>query len=211
MLPAVPETNLLPLFDGKTQLCVIIHWAPLFINDRGERFGYPMSDSKLWLQHTHTVVQCSANIFLLFFFFPFRCLLLIPHAAWLSEAIWWRRDSSHTQLQICCGTLNRRQRGLVSGKKTLYLISLALFLGGINSHRKTISSSFSLMHLPSLFHTGVALKSYPVYRHSESIIFRSMQTFCLWDENSQYRTKREQTDDVSSPTYYSFVILARWL
>lgn len=45
------------------------------------------------------------------------------------------------------------------------------------------------MHLPSLFHTGVALKSYPIYRHSESIMFRSMQRFCLWDS-----TKQGQTD-----------------
>lgn len=137
-----------------------------------------MTNSKLWLQHTGG--QCSADIF--FLFFTVYCwFLMLPDSV---RCFSWRRDSSHVcrEPQAAVAHYSQAKRG----DHCISNFTVSLFFKF--STVKTLSHPFlnHLLHLPSHFHSGVAVKSYPIYRHSESIMFRSFQRFCRRNKNSQY-------------------------
>lgn len=178
---------------------LIIPWAPLFINHREK-------DLDIWWQTVNSDCdmrggeQCRAKIFFLFFFF--HCLLLIPHAAWLSPPLSLRRDSSRTCTESQSSWQTSPRRENTKWKNALNLISPPLYFGYIRTEKALSSPPLfnHLVHLLSLFHSGVAVKSYPIYRHSECIIVRSIQMVGPGDENSQYSTHCKEKRTGTVPT-----------
>lgn len=151
--------------DGETSFSLIIHWASLFIHPRGT-FRYLIANCKLWLGKSTTPQNPR----------PDNYLLLTGRAAWLSEADVTAR--TYPRSQSCYTPSQTSQWGrYVSTKcETLTLISQPpCFL--TNSHSTSIFSSSISNHpilLPSAFQSGVALKPYAIYTHSDSIMFRSI-------------------------------------
>ena len=132
---------------------------------------------------------------------PFSVLLTVYFGLCvLLESLSWRRDSS-------------RIRSTQSSSPS------PLFFFQIQTTLPPRLFLNPLMHLPSRFHAGVAVKPYPphFYRHRESIIAGSTQRFGLGNElrtRSVYNaqgTGTEPADHVFNPPPVEFLISAQTL